>query len=155
MEILSTTELQAMAKFLSRNKWTFFITFTTRYKSSASAMRRICMTFFQHLNSKNSLKKSAFYFVLEKHKHRGYHCHGLVNYSDLTLQSDIKEIDIAFKNIIKSYQYSAGSVNSSYAMDGHHRNEIVIYDGKKGAIEYTLKYLKKQNNDWDYLVNGI
>ena len=154
MDKLSTKEVISMTKFLNQHKWTFFVTFTTRYDSSAYAMRRTCETFFKRLNSQNSLKKSTFYFVLEKHKHRGYHAHGLLNYSDLISGDDQTELTTAFNNTIKAYQYSAGSVKSNLAMDGHHRNEIVIFDGRKGAIEYTLKYLEKDKNDWDFLVNG-
>jgi hypothetical protein len=93
-----------------------------------------------------------YFFVLEKHKHRGYHAHGLLNVCEITSESDEILINQAWQQVIKSWQYSAGKVRNQYAMDGFHRNEVTLFDNQRGAINYCLKYMSKDVCDWDYFI---
>lgn len=150
---ISHESVQSWSSFLQNHNWTFFVTFTTRYESSQTALRRSVTTFFEDLNSKSSSKNVTFFWVLEKHKHRGYHVHGLLNMSGITSSSDVALINEAWKQVIQSWNYSAGKVRSEKAMDGFHRNSISIFNNDTGALDYCLKYMGKDCADYDYFIN--
>ena len=38
-------------------------------------------------------------------------------------------------------------------MDGMHRNSVALFDNSKGAVGYCMKYLTKQQADWDYYMH--
>ena len=72
--------------------------------------------------------------------------------SGITSDSDVQVINEAWKQVIQSWNYSAGKVRSEAQMDGFHRNSISIFDNDTGALEYCLKYMGKDCCDYDYFI---
>ena len=150
---MSLQTVQAMSKWLESSTWTFFVTFTTRYEASPKALRRATERTW------NLWKKSCdgplkFFWVMEKHKHRGYHTHGLLDCSGCTTEnSDIQTLNDYWESTIKAWQRSAGLGRTEEAMAGIHRNSVALFDNSQGAVTYCCKYLTKQQADWDYHVH--
>lgn len=142
---MTNQEYQAWTHFLCNRNWTFFTTFTTGYESSVKSVRRLNQRYFDSLkkHSRNSLQ---YFWVAEKHKHRGYHSHGLLSILDLTSENSSEDINEAWKIVINEYQRCAGRLDKY----SHHRNKVVVFDNNQGAGEYCMKYIKKDSHDWDF-----
>lgn len=150
---MSLQTVQAMSKWVESSTWTFFVTFTTRYESSPKAMRR-AMNRTWDLWKKDCDGSMKFFWVMEKHKHRGYHTHGLLDYSGCTTENTgIEQLNVYWENTIRAWQRSAGLGRTESAMDGIHRNSVALFDNSKGAVGYCMKYLTKQQADWDYYMH--
>ena len=145
---MTHAEAQAWSLWIESHSWTFFVTFTTAYESTPKTMRRLNARFFDALNtySRGTLK---YFWVMEKHKHRGVHTHGLLSISGLTSESLSEELDAAWKVVINEYVRCAGKLEDH----PYHRNSVTIFDNSKNAINYTLKYLNKDAQDWDFFVS--
>lgn len=145
---LTLQEIQSWAKFIENRNWTFFVTFTTAYDSTQRTMRRLNQRWFDALKKYN-VDSLEYFWVMEKHKHRGYHTHGLLNFSSLNSQSESKDIDIAWQTVINEYVRAAGKLEEY----GYHRNSVSVFDNKGQAAQYTMKYLGKSCTDWDYFIH--
>lgn len=143
----------SMANWLQGRDWTFFYTFTTRYSASLPATRRIMDRTWKRW--KNSADGSlTTFWVAEKHKHRGFHIHGLLDWSGLSVENGSRNaMRHAWNDCIEGFQKAAGRVNSDLAVDGWHRNKVEICDNHNSfsAIKYCTKYLTKEMSDWDIM----
>ena len=144
---MTNQEFQAWSEWLTGQDWTFFTTFTTGYASSVKAARRLNQRYFESLK-RHAPNGVRYFWVAEKHKHRGYHSHGLLSFSGLTSENSSEEITPAWRIVIDEYQRCAGKLDD-YPF---HRNKVAVFDNKKGASEYCIKYLKKDAHDWDFHV---
>lgn len=143
-------EIVAWRDWLTSHNWTFFTTFTTGYEASVNAVRRMNGRFFESL-MKHKPNGLTYFWVAERHKHRGYHTHGLLNYSGLTSEGNSSEITAAWRIVIEEFQKSAGKLDDF----PFHRNKVAVFDNKLGAADYCIKYLNKDVNDWDFLCDSV
>ena len=141
-----------LSEWICSKQWTFFFTFTTRYTSTEKGMRRLMTrTHEKWTNSQKGCLNT--FWVMEKHKHRGYHVHGLVDwFGKNALNTETNELKNDWKECVDLYQKMAGEVRGSEQMNGHHRNRVELLDHTKqnSAIEYCVKYMQKDAQDWDY-----
>jgi hypothetical protein len=145
---MTLSEIQSWAHFIENRNWTFFVTFTTAYDSTQKTMRRLNRRYFDALKryGESSLE---YFWVMEKHKHRGYHTHGLLNFYDLKSGSDSESLAEAWKIVMNEYIRCAGKLEDY----GHHRNSISLFDNQGDAAKYCMKYMGKSCTDWDFFLN--
>lgn len=133
-----------MSTWVKSQNWDYFLTLTTAYESTPKSMRRLAERW--HGCTKNiSVQNSApFFWVMEKHQHRGYHLHGLINvYGRKSSDAFPDTSHLVWTELRNSYVRMAGK-------ESWHRNHIVPYNSNGGAEEYCVKYLTKNLQDWDY-----
>lgn len=140
-EKLDATTAHQLNKWIKEQEWNYFVTLTTSYESTGQSMRRLNERF--HKRAKNVYGKCTLFYVLEKHKHRGYHSHGLLKLEGVKQGEELSSIQ--FRNLIKIYNNCAGG-----NID-HHRNSFSLYRSNENAAEYCIKYLTKGLEHWDYL----
>ena len=148
---MTLQEVQAWNQFIEARSWTFFVTWTTGYESSQKQMRRLNERFFQSLKKYN-VQDLNYFWVMEKHKHRGYHTHGLLKFETRSKEdctNDSNSLDREWQCIINEFQRCAGKSQEF----GWHRNKVEIFNDKEGATRYCMKYLGKSCTDWDYFIH--
>ncbi len=147
---LSLSQTESMASWLMGQQWTFFFTFTTRYESSSANTRKVMERTISKWNLAADYVK--VFWVMEKHQHRGFHTHGLLDWSGLLCEGSCNaQIRHAWTQAIAGFQKSAGWGHSDTSEDGWHRNRLEICDNNNShaAAAYCAKYLTKSVSDWD------
>lgn len=148
---MTLNQTDAMAQWLAGREWTFFFTFTTRYSASLKATRRVMDRSWTRWKNSSDGSLTTFW-VAEKHKHRGFHVHGLLDWSGLSARSGSRnELRHAWTDCVDGFQKAAGKVNSDHGVDGWHRNKVELCDNNDSytAVRYCAKYLTKELSDWD------
>ena len=133
-------DVNVMGQWLDTFKWTYFITFTTRYELTQKSARRAMDTFYRKSNEKSIWRgqnQTAFTYFVEAHStKKGYHVHALI-YADIS----VKEI------------YDIWQVVSNNN-EGTNYVRALNYITEFGASYYIAKYVAKKAFDWDFDYRG-
>lgn len=134
----------AYADWIGQYDWTYWATFTTRYKLTMPSARKAVEGMYKQLSKAGNVR---IFFVCEPFDLReGYHIHALMQ-----VQGNLK-----YQHILQTWQHVSG--NKRKPKDNEepstwNRVELERYDKRKGARHYVGKYMTKNACDYDLLTN--
>lgn len=164
---LTWSELDALADWLCRERWTHFVTITTRHELTGRGARRLMEKWMDNLGA--VMPGIRCFWVAEQFGQKrkpGVHIHAVVQVPDCWVYSQTqKKFDPgqawtgtnrrywAWAIMVDAARTAAGGEkwrNNAGKVGRWHRVQVEEYRGEQ-AVKYCMKYLTKGFADWDYL----
>jgi hypothetical protein len=123
------------AKFVAKQSWDYFVTFTTRYELTLKSTRRLMERFMEKTGNESFMKQRLFW-VAERYECKdGFHAHGLL----------ASRLD--YKDLVQAYQVVTGAKRSG----DWSAITLKKYNSSQAAAKYCAKYILKRYSDYDFL----
>ncbi len=132
--------ISCFADWLKKRAWSFFCTFTTKFKMKLKSARKMMENFFNLITGRK-FKVNIFWVAERFRASENYHLHALIEF----IERSAERIENGFKAITSVWKI-VSKCNENYCT-------VIRYNSSSGANIYLTKYMN--NNDWDVLGDFI
>lgn len=131
-----------LSDYLQKQRWDYFVTFTTRYELTLPSARRLMERFMDRTGQKSFTQQKLFWAAERFECKYGYHVHGLL------------ETKLDYQDIIQAYQIVTGKNSFECKWEDKNNWQAITlrkYNPSKAAAKYCAKYILKRYADYDFL----